>query len=132
MFYATDSADSLIRDSFSDTLSEKTKHECCRFSTWYDFFKAVDEYFGNNKGVMVIDEYPNIIFTKDGKKTDFQSSLPKAIDLLFKNRKFVLILAGSNVSLMKNEIQNYNTLLYQRNTFSLLVKNLNSTKLFLA
>lgn len=81
---------------------------------------------------MVIDEYPNIIFTKDGKKTDFQSSLPKAIDLLFKNRKFVLILAGSNVSLMKNEIQNYNTLLYQRNTFSLLVKNLNSTKLFLA
>lgn len=68
---------------------------------------------------MVIDEYPNIILTKDGKKkkTDFQSSLPKAIDLLFKNRKFVLILAGSNVSFMKNEIQNYNTPLYQRNTF---------------
>lgn len=73
---------------------------------------------------MVIDEYPNIILTKDGKKkkTDFQSSLQKDINLLFKNRKFVLILAGSNVSFMKNEIQNYNIPLYQRNTFSLLVK----------
>ena len=130
MFYVTDSADSLIRDSFSDTLSEKSQHEYGRFSTWYDFFKAVDEYFGNDKGVMVIDEYPNIILTKDGKKkkTDFQSSLQKAIYLLFKNKKNVLILAGSNVSFIKNEIQNCNTPLYQRNTFSLLVKKFESNK----
>ena len=75
MLYATDSADSLIRDFFTDTLTEKTKHEYGRFSTWYDFFKAVDKYFGDDKGVKVIDEYPNIILTKDGKKKKQISNL---------------------------------------------------------
>lgn len=88
------------------------------------FFKAVDDYFKNEKGVMIIDEYPNIVLTKDGKRknTDFQSSLQKAIDLLFKNRKFTLILTGSNVSFIEKEIGDYFTPLYQRNTFSLLIK----------
>ena len=124
LLYPTDSADISILSSFSETLNSLKGIVGAPYPTWFDFFKAVDDYFKNEKGVMIIDEYPNIVLNKDGKRknTDFQSSLQKAIDLLFKNRKFTLILTGSNVSFIEKEIGDYFTPLYQRNTFSLLVK----------
>lgn len=95
-----------------------------QFDSWYNFFVAIDKFFGDEKGVMFIDEYTKIIVANDGKKrkTDFQSSLQKAIDLLFNKRKFTLILVSSNVFFGEKEIGNYNTPLYQKNTFSLMVK----------
>ena len=57
----------------------------------WDVFTILDD--GNKKylyyyaqGLFVIDEYPNLILTRGGKrrKTDFSSSLQKAIDLYFK------------------------------------------------
>ena len=125
MFFATDSADIDIRNSFSNTLCSATGTAYNgTFSDWYTFFEAIDSYFGDESGLMVIDEYPNIVLTRDGKKksTDFSSSLQKAIDLLFKHRKFLLVLTGSNVSFMKHEIPNSKAPLYQRNTFSMVLK----------
>ena len=68
---------------------------------------------------------PNaIVLTRDGKrkKTDFLSSLQRAIDTLLKNSKITLILTGSNVSFLETEINDSKAPLYQRNTFSLLLK----------
>ena len=125
-FFATDSDDSLIRKSFSKNLELIANKANGTYDNWFDFFKAIDEYFQDEKGVFYIDEYPNILLTRDGKrkKTDFASSLQKAIDTLFKKRKFMLILSGSNVSFVENEIKKYNYELYQRHTFSLKLKKL--------
>lgn len=123
LFYATESSDSINLSSFASTLSSVSGRHYGQFENWYSFFQAIDAYFGDEKGVMVIDEYTNIVAPGDARKSkgDFQSSLQKAIDLLFVKRRFVLILTGSNVSFMEREIGNGEAPLYKRNTFSLRV-----------
>lgn len=120
-FYATDSADIDIRASFSETLNEASNNIGGVYPSWYSFFQALDNYVGDEKVVVTIDEFPNILIGRDGKRkrTDFDSTLQKAIDLLFSKRKFVLILTGSNVSFLSKEIMNSDASLYQRNTFSI-------------
>ena len=125
MFYATDSEDIDIRKDFSKVLVRNINSSFTgNFDTWYSLFETISNYFKDNKGLLIIDEFPNIILTRDGKRkrTDFLSSLQKAIDTLFIHQKFTLILTGSNVSFLENEINNSRTPLYQRNTFSLLLK----------
>ena len=125
MFYATDSEDIDIRDDFSRTFYKNAKlNYQGSFNNWYSFFEAISDYFKNDYGLFVIDEFPNIVLTRDGKrkKTDFLSALQKAIDNLFKNGKLTLILTGSNVSFLETEINDSKAPLYQRNTFSLLLK----------
>lgn len=125
MFYATDSDDLDIREDFSKFFYKQAKiNYQGSFSSWYSFFEAISDYFKDDYGLFVIDEYPNVILTRDGKrkKTDFLSALQRAIDNLFKHQKFTLILTGSNVSFLETEINDSKAPLYQRNTFSLLLK----------
>ena len=124
LFYATDSEDIDIRYDFSTSLSRQTSIPNISFNNWFQFFETIDNYFKDEKGLVVIDEYPNIVLTRDGKrkKTDFLSSLQKAIDTIFINRKITLILTGSNVSLLEKEITDSRAPLYKRNTFSLLLR----------
>ncbi len=125
MFYSTDSDDIDIRDDFSSFFYRQTgQNYQGSFKNWYSFFEAISDYFKDDYGLFVIDEYPNIILTRDGKrkKTDFLSALQRAIDNMFKHQKFTLILTGSNVSFMETEINDSKAPLYQRNTFSLLLK----------
>ena len=125
MFYATDSEDVDIRDDFSRTFYKNAElNYQGSFNSWYSFFEAVSDYFKNDYGLFVIDEFPNIVLTRDGKrkKTDFLSALQKAIDTLFKYSRLTLILTGSNVSFLETEIRDSKAPLYQRNTFSLLLK----------
>ncbi len=125
-FFATDSEDIINRKAFSNDFSEQTNLNVGVFDDWYSFFKAVDSYFQDEKGVFFIDEYPSILLTRDGKRknSDFATSLQKAIDILFKKRKITIILTGSNVSFIEKEINKYNYELYQRHTFSLKLKKL--------
>ena len=126
IFYASDSADIDIRQSFSNTLNEALGYSNSIYTDWYSFFEALDKFCGNEKVVICIDEFPNIIIGRDGKrkKTDFDSCLQKAIDLLFKKRKFTLILTGSNVSFLSKELIDSKAPLYQRNTFALKLEKL--------
>ncbi len=125
MFYSTDSDDIDIRDDFSNFFYKQSGlNYQGGFKNWYSFFEAISDYFKDDYGLFVIDEYPNIILTRDGKrkKTDFLSALQRAIDNMFKHQKFTLILTGSNVSFLETEINDSKAPLYQRNTFSLLLK----------
>ena len=125
MFYSTDSDDIDIRDDFTSFFYRQTgQNYQGNFKNWYSFFEAISDYYKDDYGLFVIDEYPNIILTRDGKrkKTDFLSALQRAIDNMFKHQKFTLILTGSNVSFMETEINDSKAPLYQRNTFSLLLK----------
>ena len=120
VLFASDSDDVKILESFSKQLSNQTGI-VSSYSDWDDFFNAVSNYFKDGEGAFIIDEYPNIVLTRDGKrkKTDFVSKLQRAIDYQYKKQKFMLLLTGSNVSFMEKEIKDSNAPLYQRHTFQL-------------
>ena len=126
IFFAADSDDNTIRNDFSYSLSQKIGQPGINFNNWDSFFMAISSYFGSDNGIMVIDEYPNILLTRDGKrkKTDFVSKLQNAIDRIFSKQKFLLILTGSNVSFMEKEVNDTNAPLYKRNTFQLMLSKL--------
>lgn len=122
VFYATDSADVDLRGMFSREFAKQTGLPFSgRFDSWFDFFAAISEYFGDEKALLVFDEYPNIVLTRDRKRktTDFTSALQKAIDLLFQKGKSTLLLTGSNASFIEKEIHDTKAPLYERNTFEL-------------
>ena len=120
VLFATDSDDIKIRESFCDQLAEQTGIVGF-YSDWDGFLKAIGDYFNDDKGIVVIDEYPNIVLTRDGKrkKTDFVSKLQKAIDYQYKHQKFTLLLTGSNITFMEKEIKDTKAPLYERHTFQL-------------
>ena len=121
-FFTTDSDDGDLRSTLSRELARQTGTPFAgSFDTWYDFFLAIADHFGEDEGLLVFDEYPSILLTRDGKRkaTDFASSLQKAIDLRFKKGKFTLLLTGSNVSFVEREIHDTRAPLYERNTFEL-------------
>ena len=121
-FYATDSDDVDLRAMFSREFAKQTGLPFGgKFDSWFDFFAAIADYFGDEKGLLVFDEYPSIVLTRDGKRktTDFTSALQKAIDLRFKQGRSTLILTGSNVSFIEKEIHDNKAPLYERNTFEL-------------
>lgn len=124
--FASDSDDETIRKDFSKELLKKNGVIGAKYDSWDSFFNGVSSYFGDDYGVMIIDEYPNIVLTRDGKrkKTDFVSKLQNAIDRVFKNQKFVLILTGSNVSFIEKEVNDTKAPLYERNTFQLMLGKL--------
>ena len=126
VLFAGDSDDKTIRDDFTSYLAQASGRVYGSFKSWDDFFIAVSEYFGDTKGFLVIDEYPNIVLTRDGKrkKTDFVSKLQNAIDRVFSKQRFLLVLTGSNVSFMEKEVSDTKAPLYERNTFQLFLTKL--------
>lgn len=123
VLFASDSDDVKTLESLSYQFNEQRTDSLNfgSYSSWDSFFEAIGDYFGNDKGFLVIDEYPNIVLTRDGKrkKTDFVSKLQKAIDYKYKHQCFMLLLTGSNVSFMEKEIKDSGAPLYQRHTFQL-------------
>lgn len=127
MFFASDSDDISIRRDFSNQFFSFTNQDnLSSFSNWESFFLAIRNYFGNEKAIIVFDEYPNIIVGHDGKRkpTDFDEKFQNAIDHVFKDSKLTIIIMGSNVSFMENIIKDKNGPLYKRHTFSLFISKL--------
>lgn len=120
VLFASDSDDELLRQSFCTQFYDQTGIPCS-YNDWDGFFKAIGDYFGNEKGMIAIDEYPNIVLTRDSKRkrTDFVSKLQKAIDYQYKHQQFTLLLTGSNVTFMEKEINDTKAPLYERHTFQL-------------
>ena len=83
------------------------------FGSWEEAFDAVLEYAQNERFVLAIDEYPYIL----EQDASFSSVLQEFIDRATENI-FVLI-SGSDVSLLKKEIQDHASPLYKRRTFEM-------------
>lgn len=127
LLFASDSDDYSIRADFTKSFYEQTTGDINpTFDNWEDFFKALASYFRNDRGLLVIDEYPNIVLGRDKKrkKTDFVSKLQNAIDHEFQNTKILFIITGSNVSFMESEINDTSAPLYKRHTFELMLSKL--------
>jgi uncharacterized protein len=77
----------------------------------YDLFKYLVEEIKDKKIVIAIDEFSYLLNLNKG----FLSTFQKIIDELLKDTQITLILCGSSLSIMENDLLGYKSPLYGRN-----------------
>ncbi len=90
------------------------------YSSWEKAFEAVISFFGEEKGVIVIDEYPYLVKSYEG----ISSIIQDIYDNKIKNSNIMLILSGSNLSFMENELNDKKSPLYKRATLKMKLRKL--------
>ena len=90
------------------------------YSSWEKAFDAAISFFKNEKGVIVIDEYPYLVKTYNG----ITSIIQDVFDNKIKNSNIMLILSGSNLSFMERELNDKQSPLYKRTTLKMKINKL--------
>jgi AAA+ ATPase superfamily predicted ATPase len=106
----------MMKRAFADFLEDEYFGKI-EFSGFYDLFKAFAEKIPP-KTIIIIDEFPYLIEKNDAIPSIFQ----KVWDEVLSKKKAMLILAGSSVRIMENEVLAYNSPLYGRRTGQIEVK----------
>jgi len=120
-FPAEEVNDSLNLEKFSKILGEKIGIlSFPRVENWNDFFSIIEEQLGKKHLVLVIDEYP---YAADANKS-LNSTLQHIIDYKFKKTNIFLILCGSSISFMENQVLGEKSPLFGRRTGQLKVNPL--------
>ena len=88
------------------------------FSSMEEAFDSLIEYAKGKRFVIAIDEYPYIV----NQDASFPSILQEAIDRAPENLFFLI--SGSDVGMLKNELEDHNSPLYKRRTFEMNVTKL--------
>ena len=88
------------------------------FSSMEEAFDSLIEYAKGKRFVIAIDEYPYIV----NQDASFQSILQEAIDRAPENLFFLI--SGSDVGMLKKELEDHNSPLYKRRTFEMNVTKL--------
>ena len=88
------------------------------FSSMEEAFDSLIEYAKGKRFVIAIDEYPYIV----NQDASFPSILQEAIDRAPENLFFLI--SGSDVEMLKNELEDHNSPLYKRRTFEMNVTKL--------
>lgn len=112
-FPAQEKNDALNLQDFSMTVQRYFDGEpISPFSTWKDAFSYIGRKSAQDKTVVIIDEFPFLAETNPSIK----SLLQHEIDHDWANKKIFLILCGSSVSFMVNEVMGAKSPLYGRTT----------------
>lgn len=118
-FSAQEKNDSLNLSDFSKTA--QTYFDENYFGS-FDGWKSAVDYISNKAGkdrlLLIIDEFPFIA----AENPSFKSILQHTIDHSWKNKNIFLILCGSSVSFMENEVMGYKSPLYGRLTAQINLK----------
>jgi len=85
------------------------------YDRFEDCFDNIYNLAANERLIFVIDEYPYLAASYKG----ISSLLQQYIDLKFKKTKLFLILCGSSMSFMENQVLGYKSPLYGRRTMQL-------------
>ena len=88
------------------------------FSSMEEAFDSLIEYAKGKRFVIAIDEYPYIV----NQDASFPSILQAAIDRAPENLFFLI--SGSDVGMLKKELEDHNSPLYKRRTFEMNVTKL--------
>ena len=88
------------------------------FSSMEEAFDSLIEYAKGKRFVIAIDEYPYIV----NQDASFPSVLQEVIDRAPDNIFFLI--SGSDVGMLKNELEDHNSPLYKRKTFEMNVTKL--------
>ncbi|MEK6933462.1 MAG: ATP-binding protein [Nanoarchaeota archaeon] len=78
--------------------------------SFYDIFKYLIDEIKDKEATIIIDEFPYLIVLNKGLLSTFQ----KISDELLKNTKIMLVLCGSSLSIMENDVLGYRSPLYGR------------------
>ncbi len=84
----------------------------------FDLLKYFVRVIGNQRVILAIDEFPYLL---EADKS-VGSVVQKAVDELLVNTRLFLIISGSSISMMENEVLGYSAPLYGRRTGSLKVE----------
>jgi hypothetical protein len=95
------------------------------FREWQQFFRYLREKSNNERLIIVIDEFPYLVHSNKGISSIFQ----KGIDTHLKESNLFLILLGSSIGMMEEEVLYYRAPLYGRRTASLEVREMSFSSL---
>lgn len=117
IFYsAQEKNDSLNLQDFSKTTQQYFEGQfIAPFQSWKDAFSYITKKAADKKTILIIDEFPFMA----GPNPSLKSMLQHEIDHHWKNQNIFLILCGSSVSFMINDIMGYESPLYGRITASM-------------
>lgn len=112
-FSAQEKNDILNLTDFSKTvLNYFEKEYFGNFSSWEAAFEYIGNKASEEKLVLIIDEFPFVA----SENPSIKSILQHTIDHVWKKKNIFLILCGSSVSFMENEVMGYKSPLYGRAT----------------
>jgi AAA+ ATPase superfamily predicted ATPase len=118
-YVAEENNDFRNKDKFAKIVMNHFKDELnVKFEEWEDIFKYIAKNIGDDKLVLVIDELPYIALSN----LNFLSMLQNVIDHELLNKNIMLILCGSSISFMENEIVAHKSPLYGRKTGQLKIE----------
>ena len=107
-----------VTDSFLSVLMPNISHPSFNsYKELFDFLNHNDKFLSSNY-IIVLDEYPLLA----GNKDELSSVLQYSIDKYWKNTKLKLVLCGSSVSFMKEQVLSGDSPLYGRTTLIMEVK----------
>ncbi len=117
-FPAREKNDALNLDDFSKVVQYHFDHNfIASFSSWEDAFNYISSKV-EQRTTIIIDEFTYII----KENPSIKSILQHVIDLSWKNKNIFLILCGSSVSIMENDVMGRKSPLHDRQTSSLEIK----------
>lgn len=114
-FVAREANEVINLEGFSNDVYGVTAKELSRksfFASWEDAFDYIAQISKNERLVLVIDEYPYLA----SSYRPISSILQAHIDSQFKDGKLFLILCGSSMSFMEEQVLSYKSPLYGRRT----------------
>ncbi len=118
-FSAQEKNDVLNREDFSKLVQNYFQENYLGiFADWETAFRYVGAKAENEKVVLIIDEFPFLA----GEYPTIKSILQHIIDHDWSKKNIFLILCGSSVSFMENEVMGYQSPLYGRSTARLEVE----------
>lgn len=112
-FSAQEKNDALNLQDFSKSIQLYFDNDFIAvFPSWKDAFSYISKKTGNQKTVLIIDEFPFIA----EQNPSIKSILQHEIDHEWKKQNIFLILCGSSVSFMVNDVMGFKSPLYGRTT----------------
>ncbi len=121
MFQAKEVSNSDNLKSFSVKIGESfNRSDEYFYSSWEKALEAAISFFGKEKGVIVIDEYPYLVKSYKG----ISSIIQDIYDNTLKGSNIMLILSGSNLSFMEKELNDKQSPLYKRITLKMKVNKM--------
>lgn len=109
-----------VGEFFSDTFLVENG-----FRDWYQFFRYLREKAGGERLVVVIDEFPYLVNANSAISSIFQ----KGIDKILHDCPIFLILLGSSIGMMEQEVLFSKAPLYGRRTASLEIREMSFASL---
>ena len=113
-FTATENTDVINRESFSQSVFSVYPELSAlgTFPSWESALAYIANQSKNEKLVVAIDEYPYLAKNHPAISSEFQ----KCIDGFLQDTRIMLVLCGSSMSFMENQVLGYQSPLYGRRT----------------